>query len=362
MKKIVFVDRDGTIVREPPDKQVDSLEKLDFVPGIIAGLRSLIEAGFSLVMVSNQDGLGGKGYPRKSFTIVQKKLLGILAGEGIRFDRVLICPHRKDDQCDCRKPRLGLVRDYAGSRSFDRSGSFVLGDRTSDLEFARNLGIRSVFLSNRKSTLASYTTSSSEDACRYIAASARSASISRKTTETAIHVHVAIDGRGMYDISTGIRFFDHMLSQLAKHSGIDIELKARGDLDVDEHHTVEDVGIVLGTALRRALGDKGGIERFAAPLDESVAAVVLDLSGRRYVSFQCDFKRESVGNLPTELVEDFFRAFADGLGATLHIDCRGRNDHHKIEAIFKSVGRALRAAVSIDPRARRRIPSTKGIL
>jgi imidazoleglycerol-phosphate dehydratase/histidinol-phosphatase len=362
VKKIVFVDRDGTIIREPRDGQVDSLEKLEFLPGIIAGLRELIEAGFSLVMVSNQDGLGTPKYPLEAFKQVQKKILTTLTGEGINFEKVFICPHRANDQCKCRKPKLGLVDDCLRRLKFDREHSFVLGDRVSDVDFGNNLGLRSVLLTSRLSPAAAFSTPDALDACRYIVRSSRSATVKRRTEETDIEVQVALEGTGQYDMETGIGFFDHMLAQLAKHSGIDCSLKARGDLHVDEHHTIEDVGIVLGRAIRRALGKKRGIERFAAPLDESVAHVVLDLSGRGFLSFKCAFRRERVGDFPTELVEEFFRAFARELGATLHVSCTGRNDHHKIEAIFKSVARALKSAVARDRKSPGLLPSTKGIL
>ena len=362
MKRVIFVDRDGTIVREPRDEQVDTLDKLEFIPGIISGLRLLVDAGCTLVMVSNQDGLGSKRYPRKAFNLVQNKILGLLEGEGIRFQRVFICPHLPEDNCKCRKPGIGLVKRYIASNPIDRSRSFVLGDRPTDIAFAANLGIQGVLLSAKKQKDAVLCTPTASRACRFMAREIRSARVERKTHETTIVVDVLLDGIGVQSISTGIGFFDHMLDQLARHSGIDITIKAHGDLEVDEHHTVEDVAIVLGTAIRAALGKKRGIERFAAPLDESLATVALDLSGRAHLSFNCIFQREMVGALPTELVEDFFRGFADGLKATLHIGCRGRNDHHKIEAIFKSVGRALKEAVRIDQRTANRIPSTKGVL
>jgi imidazoleglycerol-phosphate dehydratase/histidinol-phosphatase len=362
MKNVVFVDRDGTIIREPRDKQIDSLEKLEFLPGAIAGLKLLADAGFTLVMVSNQDGLGTPRYPKAAFTLVQKKVLGLLAGEGIAFDRVFICPHRKGDGCACRKPATGLVAAYLRSVRIDRARSFVLGDRETDVAFARNLGVGSVRLTRQASTRATYAASDLLDACRFIASSMRTAAVSRTTRETAVSARVALDGTGRDEIATGIGFFDHMLAQLARHSGIDIALRVTGDLHVDEHHTVEDAGIVLGRSIRLAMGNKRGIERFAAPLDEALAQVTLDLSGRSLLSFRCEFRRERVGDLPTELVEDFFRAFADGLRATIHITCRGRNEHHMIEAIFKSTARALKTAVAVDPRGRGRLPSTKGVL
>lgn len=397
MKNVVFLDRDGTIIREPRDKQIDSLEKLEFIPGIIRGLRLLVDFGFSLVMVSNQDGLGTSRYPREAFRAVQKKILRLLQGEGIIFERIFICPHRPEEACECRKPKTGLLRRYLQAKDVDFSKSFVLGDRTSDVEFARNLGCRCVRLIHRgresfrkgrdnpltipfvqgktfmtpkghvlpKMPLnADFITGDAYEACLAIAQASRAASLSRTTKETDIHASVAIDGTGRATIHTGLRFFDHMLEQLACHSGMDIVIRARGDLDVEEHHIVEDTGILLGEAIRKAMGNKRGMGRFGfvAPLDEATAEVVLDLCGRSFLTFNCALKREKVGDLPSELVEDFFKAFADGLGATLHISCRGRNDHHKIEAIFKSTARALKQAVGIDWCRISKLPSTKGRL
>jgi imidazoleglycerol-phosphate dehydratase/histidinol-phosphatase len=362
MTKVVFIDRDGTIVREPRDEQVDTLEKLEFMPGIVSGLKLLVDAGYSLVMVSNQDGLGTKRYPRSAYNTVQKKIVGMLAGEGIAFDDVFICPHLETAGCECRKPKVGLVRGYIRTHRIDPVRSFVLGDRETDVQFARNLGLKSVRLTRAGGTRATYRAKNAVDACRSILRWNRFGSVHRKTNETDIEVHVVIDGEGNYDISTGVGFFDHMLEQLARHSKIDVRIKARGDILVDEHHTVEDVGIALGEAVREALGNKRGIERFSAPLDESLASVVLDLSGRSHLTFNCAFRRETVGGLPTELVEDFFLGFVHGLRATLHITCDGRNDHHKIEAIFKSVGRALKSATAIDFRRSGAVPSTKGLL
>jgi len=364
MKKIVFIDRDGTIIREPRDKQIDSLEKLELIPGIISGLTLLRDAGFSLVMVSNQDGLGTRRYPKRVFHEVQHKILKLLDGEGIHFEKIFICPHRANDNCFCRKPKTGLVDRFLKQNKIDASHSFVLGDRDTDVAFAKNIDARSVQYSPRKKSKAEYHTADMLDACRYIARSVRSASLRRKTSETDITARVWLDGNGSYEVHTGIGFFDHMIAQLAKHSGIDLALNVGGDLHIDEHHSVEDAGIVLGEVLRQALGEKRGINRygFTAPLDEAVANVVLDLSGRRFLSFSCKFSRSQVGGLPTELVEDFFRALADGLQATIHISCRGRNDHHKIEAIFKSFARALKQAIQIDERRRNFLPTTKGKL
>ena len=369
MKKVVFIDRDGTIIREPADKQIDTLEKLEFIPGIVTGLRLLADAGFTLVMVSNQDGLGTRTYPRAAFNEVQGKILRLLEGEGIVFEKIFICPHYPQDECTCRKPKLGLVKNYLAKNSIDYHNSFMFGDRQTDIEFAANLGVRGIQLSTSSSKRnlsksAEFVTADAYQACEYIFRSARSASIERTTNETSITARVSLDGSGSYKISTGIGFFDHMLSQLARHSKIDLVLEAKGDLHIDEHHTVEDTGIVLGELIRKALGSKRGINRFAfaAPLDEALAQVTLDLSGRRHCTFDCPFKRERIGDFPTELAEDFFRAFADGLAATLHISCRGRNEHHKIEAIFKAVAVALRSAIQIDRRALKVLPSTKGML
>jgi len=364
MKKVVFVDRDGTIIREPRDKQIDSLEKLEFVPGIIRGLRLLVDTGYTLVMVSNQDGLGTSRYPGEAYTQVQGKILRLLSGEGIGFEKIFICPHLPADRCECRKPKLGLLNTYLKKEKLDFDLSFVLGDRETDVELARKLGARAVRLMKAGRSEADFVTADAFEACSYIARASRSAKKERATNETKISASVALEGRGRYEISTGLKFFDHMLEQLSRHSGIDIDLKATGDLEVDAHHTVEDTGLVLGETMRMALGDKRGIERFGftAPLDEALADVVIDLSGRSYLSFNCELKREIVGDLPTELVEDFFKAFADGLRATLHIKCKGRNDHHKIEAIFKSTARALKQAVKLDRLALSNLPSTKGKL
>ncbi len=362
MKKVVFVDRDGTIVREPSDEQVDTLEKLEFVPGIFGGLKLLVDAGYTLVMVSNQDGLGTQRYPRKAFDLVQQKIVRTLSGEGISFEKTFVCPHLATDGCECRKPKVGLVREYVKRNRIDTVRSFVFGDRETDVQFADNLGLKSVRLTNDKRTRATYRTGNAADACRAILRWNRIGSVRRRTNETDIEVRVVVDGGGKAEIATGVGFFDHMLEQLSKHSGMEITVRANGDLHIDEHHTVEDVGIALGEALREALGEKKGIERFAAPLDESLASVVIDLSGRSHLSFNCTFRREKVGDLPTELVEDFFRSFVQGLRATVHIDCKGRNDHHKIESIFKSMGRALKSATSRDARGSAAVPSTKGVL
>lgn len=364
MKKVVFFDRDGTLIVEPPDEQIDTLEKLELIPGIIEGLRLLLDRGFELVMVSNQDALGTARYPLESFEGPHNKLLGILKGEGISFAQIFVCPHTPADNCTCRKPKTGLVDQYVKSSNLDLRRSFVVGDRETDVQFGLNLGCKTVRLSETSASAASFATSGFLGACRYIVRTDRSSRVERSTNETSVTVDVLLDGTGSFNVKTGVGFFDHMLAQLSKHSLIDIDVTVKGDLHVDEHHTVEDTGLALGQALRQALGDKRGIERygFLLPMDESLAQVALDLSDRPLFSFTGTFERERVGELPTELVEDFFRAFADGLRANLHITVTGRNDHHKIEAIFKSVARALKQAVALDPRAPYQLPSTKGSL
>jgi imidazoleglycerol-phosphate dehydratase/histidinol-phosphatase len=362
--KVIFLDRDGTIIVEPPDEQIDSLEKLEMIPGVVQGLRLLMDFGYVLVMVSNQDHLGSPAYPAEAFKLVQEKLIRLLAGEGIQISGVFICRHGAEDGCDCRKPKTGLVDDYIRENKVDLAKSWALGDRETDVEFARALGCRSARLTSDASTRADYASASFLEICRSIIGRERSAAVRRKTAETAISVEVCLDGNGNAEIATGIGFFDHMLAQLAKHSGIDMAVRVEGDLQVDEHHSVEDAGLAIGEAIRNALGSKHGIERygFLLPMDESLAEVALDLSGRPYCSFKVKFHRETVGEFPTELTEDFFRALADGLRANLHIAAEGRNDHHKIEAIFKAVGRSLGQAVARNEKNVNAVPSTKGVL
>ena len=364
--KIVFLDRDGTIIQEPPDQQVDSLEKLELIPGVIRGLQLLTERGYALVLVSNQDNVGTAGYPMSAYKQVHHKIVRLLGGEGIQFLQTFVCPHGPGDDCRCRKPATGLVDGFLSSIEFERDRSFVIGDRETDVQFGKAIGVRTIRLGGRSEadTTADYYSRDFIDACRYILDRERFVHLRRTTTETDIRIDLAIDGSGTYTINTGLGFFDHMLAQLIKHASMDATILVNGDLRVDEHHTVEDTGLALGEAIRQALGDKRGIERygFTVPMDESLAHTALDLSGRSFLVFDAQFERDRVGELPTELVEDFFRAFADGLKANLHIAVTGRNDHHKIEAIFKSVARALRSAVVRDERRLSELPSTKGTL
>lgn len=352
--KVLFLDRDGTLVEEPADEQVDALEKIRFVPGVFAALSQLQSAGYRLVMVTNQDGLGTNSFPTPTFEAPQRFIVEAFASQGIHFDEVFVCPHRRDQGCDCRKPKTALVERWVTEQRVDLGASAMIGDRDSDLEFGRNLGVRALRLRLGGSI---------EESWPGITASllARRAAVERRTRETAIRVAVDLDAEGPISARTGIGFFDHMLEQIAKHGGFALELHCSGDLEVDEHHTVEDCALALGEALRKALGDKRGIGRygFLLPMDEAQARVALDLSGRSYALFEGRFGRDQVGGLPTELVPHFFRSFADALGAALHVSVTGENTHHQVEACFKGVGRALRMACR---REGVELPSTKGVL
>ncbi len=350
--KVLFVDRDGTLIEEPPDEQVDAIEKIRFMPGVFAALRAAQAAGFKLAMVTNQDGLGTASFPQAAFDVPHDFMMDAFSSQGIEFDAVFVCPHRKDDGCECRKPRIKLVEDYA--RGVDLAASAMVGDRATDIEFAEKLGIRGLVVRRHGNT--------SETWPAIIRAlTERKAVIQRKTKETDIRVAVNLDATAPVKIVTGIGFFDHMLEQIAKHGGFSLELDCKGDLDIDEHHTVEDCALALGEALRNALGDKLGLARygFVLPMDEAQVRVAIDLSGRAYGVFEGKFSREAVGGLPTELVPHFFRSLAESLKAAIHVTITGENTHHMIEACFKGVGRALRQAFR---REGAELPSTKGML
>lgn len=348
-KKILFIDRDGTLIGEPRDFQVDSFEKFKLADGVIPALLALRDAGYRFVMVTNQDGLGRSGYPQSKYKAIQRHLMEIFKSQGIAFDAVLLCPHFESDRCVCRKPQLGLVSKYLADPHWDRSRSYVIGDRQTDLELARNMGIAGIRI-GRWSEIA-----------KRLLRQPRTAKVRRVTKETSVSVDVNLDG-GEGSVRTGIGFFDHMLEQIAKHGGFGMKVRVAGDLEVDEHHTVEDVGLALGTAIKQALGDKIGIQRygFLLPMDEASAKVSLDLSGRPYFKFAGGPKREFVGGLAVEMVPHFFRSLAESLGASLHIELRGENAHHMIESAFKAVGRSLRMAIAKTGQAG--LPSTKGTL
>jgi len=355
-ERVVFLDRDGTIIEEPPDEQVDSLSKLRLLPGVIPALLELQRAGYRLVLVSNQDGLGSPSFPEPSFREPQDFLRELLASQGISFDAEFFCPHLPDDGCDCRKPRTGLLAGYLASRALDLEHSYVVGDRESDMQLAANLGLEGLRVRSGGADGATWP-AIVERLCR----PDRRARVVRRTRETQIEIAVALDRTSPVSISTGIGFFDHMLEQVARHGGFALELTCRGDLEVDEHHTVEDCALALGQALREALGDKRGIGRygFLLAMDETQAQVAIDLSGRPYAVFEGSFVREAVGGLPTELVPHFFRSLGDSLGAAIHVQVRGENSHHMVEACFKGVGRALRQALRIEGTE---LPSSKGVL
>jgi imidazoleglycerol-phosphate dehydratase/histidinol-phosphatase len=354
--KILFIDRDGTVIHEPEDFQVDRLDKVRLVDDVIRSLQVLRDHGYRFVMVTNQDGLGTEAFPQAQFEAPHALVMGLFETQGIRFDEVMICPHLPEQNCECRKPRTGLLTRFLAANDIDLSASAVIGDRQTDMELAERIGVPGLLVNCEH-----------EDALTWpgivelLCYSDRRASVQRNTNETRIAVEVNLDSAAGSSIDTGIGFFDHMLEQIARHGGFGLRLECRGDLEVDEHHTVEDVAITLGDALRKALGNKYGIGRygFLLPMDESEARVALDLSGRAVFRFKGDFPRDNVGELSTEMVEHFFRSLADSLGAALHIEVRGENTHHMIEACFKSVGRSLRQAIRRDGTE---LPSTKGTL
>jgi imidazoleglycerol-phosphate dehydratase/histidinol-phosphatase len=352
--RVLFVDRDGTLIEEPPDNQVDALEKLRFLPGVFAALAQLQRHGFRLVIVTNQDGLGAPSYPRAAYDLVQQFMVDAFASQGVHFDAVFVCPHRAEESCPCRKPAAGLVEAYLRAEQINLAASAMVGDRDTDLTFARNIGVRGLAVRRRGDLTQTWPAIVQE-------LIARRAHVKRSTNETHLEVQVNLDAAAPLLVTTGIGFFDHMLEQLAKHGGFSLELSCRGDLKIDEHHTVEDCALALGAALREALGSKRGIARygFLLPMDEARAQVALDLSGRAYAEITARFNREQVGGLPTELVPHFFRSLAEGLGAAIHVKVTGENSHHMIEACFKAVGRALRQAVR---REGEDLPSTKGVL
>jgi imidazoleglycerol-phosphate dehydratase / histidinol-phosphatase len=350
----VFIDRDGTLIEEPPDAQVDHLSKIRLMPGVIPALLQLAARGFRFVMVTNQDGLGSADFPESAFRSCHDFVLELFSSQGIGFDAVFVCPHRERDSCNCRKPKLGLLESYLEAHPMDPKLSAVIGDRATDLELARNLGIRGLTVNLRGAPDQTWPAVAQ-------ALTSRHAAVRRQTKETRIDARVKLDSEAAPEVSTGIGFFDHMLTQLALHAGFELKLEAQGDLHVDEHHTVEDCALVLGEVLRQALGDKRGIARygFVLPMDEAQARVAIDLSGRAFSEFEGRFPRDKVGELPTELVPHFFRSLSQSLGAAIHVNVTGENTHHMVEACFKGVGRALRQALRNEGLT---LPSTKGIL
>ncbi len=357
MTPILFVDRDGTLIEEPADFQIDAYEKLRFVRDVIPAMLKLRDAGYQFVIVSNQDGLGSDGYPQASFDGPNDLMLQIFASQGITFRDVLIDGTWPQDNAPTRKPGIGLMLPYLQDRSIDWSRSAMVGDRLTDIQFAENMKIRGFQLRTEQFGGDWNWTSIAHE----LADAPRRATVQRNTKETKIRVQVDLDRTAEPQTHTGLPFFDHMLEQIGKHGGFALSVQAEGDLHIDEHHTIEDTGLALGQALREALGDKRGIGRygFTLPMDETLASAALDFSGRPYFVFEGEFKRERVGDMPTELVPHFFRSLCDAAGLNLHLSVRGDNDHHKVEACFKALARALRQAL---PRQGTALPSTKGAL
>lgn len=381
-KKVLFIDRDGTLVVEPPvDYQLDAYEKLEFYPKVMRNLgfiRSKLD--FEFVMVTNQDGLGTASFPEETFWPVHNLLMKTLEGEGITFDEVCIDRSFPVDNAPTRKPRTGMLARYLNNPAYDLKGSFVIGDRTTDVELAKNLGCRAILLQNDKSMLKPVAAGGNalceglEDVCAlattdwdrvadFLFAGERRAEVHRITHETDVFVSLDLDGSGKCRIDTGLGFFDHMLEQIGKHGSIDLTVRVKGDLHVDEHHTIEDTALALGECLSKALGDKRGIERYgySLPMDDCLCQVCLDFGGRPWLVWQADFKRERIGEMPTEMFLHFFKSLSDAAKMNLNIKADGQNEHHKIEGIFKALARALKMAVKRDI-YRYELPSSKGIL
>ena len=356
MKKILFIDRDGTIIREPADEQIDSFDKLRFVPGVIRNLAFIREKlDFRFVMVSNQDGLGTPSFPEDTFWPVHNFILQTLEDEGITFDDILIDPHFPEDNAPTRKPNTGMVEKYIHDPEYDIANSYVIGDRETDRTFARNIGCKSLILSDENMSW--------NKIAELLFAGERIAEVKRTTKETDIHIKVNLDGTGKCDISTGLGFFDHMLEQIGKHGMMDLMIHTKGDLEVDEHHTIEDTAIALGGCILTALGDKRGIERYGycLPMDDCLCSVALDFGGRPWLVWDAAFKREKIGELPTEMFLHFFKSLSDAAKMNLNIKAEGENEHHKIEGIFKALARSLKMAVRRDI-YHYELPSTKGLL
>ena len=379
MQKVLFIDRDGTIILEPEDYQVDKLEKLEFYPEALFYLSKIAkELDYELVMVTNQDGLGTEVYPEDEFWPIQNFVVKTFENEGVKFSDILIDRTFAKDNHPTRKPNTGLLeRKYLNSPAYDMAGSIMIGDRMTDIEFAYNFGGKGIFIdthedlatdelkndiSKLKETIA-LKTSSWKDIYEFLKLKDRTAEIARKTNETDIKIKLNLDGTGKAEISTGIAFFDHMLDQIARHGQMDLEVNVDGDLEVDEHHTIEDTAIALGEVYAKALGNKLGIERygFCLPMDDCLAQVAIDFGGRNWLVWDADFKREMVGKMPTEMFYHFFKSFTDGAKANLNVRAEGTNEHHKIEAIFKAFAKAIKMAVKRDTE-KMILPSTKGIL
>ena len=377
MKKVLFIDRDGTIIKEPADEQIDTFEKLEFYPKCFTYLGKIAkELDYELVMVTNQDSLGTAAYPEETFWPVQNFILKSFGNEGVVFDKVFLDRTFPHENADTRKPGTGLLTAYF-SKDYDLTNSFVIGDRLTDMELAKNLGAKGIFINDntnlgtgeitvKREALNDIIVLESNDwenIYQFLKLKDRVAEITRKTNETDIYIKLNLDGTGIGSIDSGLSFFDHMLDQLARHGQMDLYIKVKGDLEVDEHHTIEDTAIALGEVFHKALGNKLGIERygFCLPMDDCLAQVAIDFGGRNWLVWETEFKREMIGKMPTEMFNHFFKSFTDGAKANLNIKAEGTNEHHKIEAIFKAFAKAIKMAVKRDVE-KMVLPSTKGML
>jgi imidazoleglycerol-phosphate dehydratase/histidinol-phosphatase len=374
VKRVLFIDRDGTLIKEPEtDFQVDSLEKLEFMPGVFKAMNAICTLlDFEIAMVTNQDGMGTKLFPENTFWPVQKKMVTAFENEGIQFDEIFIDTSMPEDNAPTRKPGTAMLTKYL-TDEYDLENSFVIGDRLTDVELAKNLGAKGIlykpFISAEEidqsglSNLLALQTNDWNEIFNFLRAGSRMASVKRSTSETQIQVELDLDGSGKSDINTGLGFFDHMLEQIAKHALLDLSIKVAGDLHIDEHHTIEDTALALGEAFKKALGDKRGLERygFALPMDESMAQVLIDFGGRPWLVWEATFNREKVGDMPTEMFMHFFKSFSDTSACNLNIKAKGENEHHKIEGIFKAFARAIKMAKKRDV-FDYQLPSTKGVL
>lgn len=379
MKKVLFIDRDGTLIKEfPPTYQIDSFSKLIFYPHVFKYMTKIAEeTNYELVLVSNQDGMGTDKFPAEYFWPVHNLIVSSFTNEGVIFKNELIDPSLPEENSPNRKPRTGMFKQYLNNPEYDIPDSFVIGDRITDVQLAVNLGCKAIWLKNDENLGSKEITSSKEeleralalqtnqwkDIYEFLTSGLRKITHLRKTNETEIVIELNLDGNGRSDIQTGIAFFDHMLDQIARHGMMDLSVRVKGDLHIDEHHTIEDTGIALGEAFLKALGNKRGIERygFALPMDESEAKVLIDFGGRNWIVWNADFSREKIGDVPTEMFFHFFKSFSDAARCNLNIECRGENEHHKIEAIFKAFAKAIKMAVKKDP-LKDYLPSTKGVL
>ena len=377
MKKILFIDRDGTLVLEPEDYQVDSFQKLKFYPQVFTYLSKIAkELDYELVMVTNQDGLGTDSHPEENFWPIQNFIIETFENEDVKFEDIFIDKTFAKDNAPTRKPNTGLLTKYFDKDTYDLENSFVIGDRITDVKLAKNLNSKAIFINNDETlgaeeildnddleNVIALKTTSWKAIYEFLKLKNRTSEIIRNTNETKIKINLNLDGTGKSNIDTGIAFFDHMLDQIAKHGQMDLEIKVDGDLEVDEHHTIEDTGIALGEAFYQALGNKLGIERYAfvLPMDDCLAQVTLDFGGRNWINWNAEFKREMIGKMPTEMFFHFFKSFSDSAKANLNIKAEGENEHHKIESIFKAFAKCLKSAVKRDSE-KMILPSTKGML